>query len=408
MIVPSIDLMNGKAVQLEQGARTVIERDDVLDLAERFGRVGTVAVVDLDAALERGDNRALIRALCRIAPCRVGGGLRDAQRALDALRDGAEEVVIGTAATGEVLGKLPRDRTFVALDARGGRVTTNGWRTNGDESPLERARRLEDACSGFLYTNVDLEGMLGGFDAGTARALRAATRNRLAVAGGISTVDEVVALDRAGIDAQVGMALYTGALDEVEAFVASIDFERMGGLVPTIVCDAGDGRPRMLAYSTPGSLRRALREGAGIYWSRSRASIWRKGDTSGHAQALVRASVDCDRDAIVFTVRQTGPTCHSGRERCFDGAGYDWNRLIGRIDERLATDSRSSYTVSLARDPVLLDGKIIEEAQEVIEAQTPAELAWECADLLYFMSVKLRSRGLGTADVFAQLAARAT
>jgi phosphoribosyl-ATP pyrophosphohydrolase len=234
------------------------------------------------------------------------------------------------------------------------------------------------------------------------------TSNRLVVAGGITTVDEVVELDRSDIDAQVGMALYTGALDEVEAFVASVDFERMGGLVPTVVCDASDGRPRMLAYSTRESLARALREGAGIYWSRSRQSIWRKGETSGHTQTLVRASVDCDRDALVFTVRQAGPTCHTGLDRCFDGAPFEWPALIDRIDTRLAGGGPGSYTVKLAADPVLLDGKIIEEAQEVIEAQTSEELAWECADLLYFMSVKLRANGLGLADVFAQLAARAT
>jgi phosphoribosyl-ATP pyrophosphohydrolase len=408
VIVPSIDLMDGKAVQLQQGARKVLERDDALALAERFGRVGTVAVVDLDAALGRGDNRALVRALCRVARCRVGGGLRDAGAALDALRAGADEVVVGTAATPEVLGRLPRERTVVALDARAGAVVTEGWTRPEAESPLDRARRLERYCGGFLYTNVEREGMLGGPDYPESMALRGATEGTLTIAGGVTTIEDVVLLDRADMDAQVGMALYTGALDEVEAFVATVDFDRMGGLVPTIVCDAGDGRPRMLAYSTPESLRRALREGAGVYWSRSRGALWRKGDESGNTQRLVRAAVDCDRDALTFTVAQQGPTCHTGADRCFGRAPFGWDALTARIDARLADGGARSYTVRLARDPALLDAKILEEAEEVTTAVTDAELAWECADLLYFMSVKLRARGLDLREVFAQLAARAS
>jgi phosphoribosyl-ATP pyrophosphohydrolase/phosphoribosyl-AMP cyclohydrolase len=407
VIVPSIDLLDGKVVQLQQGARKMLEREDALALAERFARVGTVAVVDLNAALGRGDNRKLVRSLCRAVPCRVGGGLRDAEAALAALRSGAEEVVIGTAASEELLRALPRERAFVALDARAGKIATEGWTQAVGETPLERARRPAGYCGGFLYTSVEREGMLGGPDLQTARQLRAATDRRLILAGGITTIEEIVELDREGIDAQVGMALYTGALDEVDAFIAAIDFERMNGLVPTIVCDAGDGRPRMLAYSTKESLALALRAGAGIYWSRSRQAMWCKGETSGHAQRLRRVEVDCDRDALTFTVVQTGPTCHTGRDRCFGDAPFEWPALVERIDARLSERSASSYTVKLSADAVLLDGKIIEEAQEVVEAQSDEELAWECAEMLYFRSVKLRSRGLATRDVFAQLASRA-
>ncbi len=250
--------------------------------------------------------------------------------------------------------------------------------------------------------------MLGGPDFAEATALRGATDGTLTIAGGVTTIEDVVLLDRAGMDAQVGMALYTGALDEVDAFVATVDFDRMGGLVPTIVCDAADGRPRMLAYSTPESLQRALREGAGVYWSRSRGALWRKGDESGNTQRLVRAAVDCDRDALTFTVAQQGPTCHTGADRCFGRAPFGWDALTARIDARLADGGAGSYTVRLAGDPALLDAKILEEAEEVTTAVTDAELAWECADLLYFMSVKLRARGLDLRDVFAQLAARAS
>lgn len=186
-----------------------------------------------------------------------------------------------------------------------------------------------------------------------------------------------------------------------------IDFEKCGGLVPTIVCDAVDGRPRMLAYSTAESLEAAIREEAGIYWSRSRRAVWRKGETSGCTQRLISVDVDCDRDALIFYVEQTGPTCHRGSERCFGEAPFSWATLMSRVRDRAITSGGYSYTRELLTNPMLLEEKLLEEANEVAEARTQDEVAWECADLLYFMSVKMQATGVGIADVMAQLAARA-
>lgn len=408
VIVPSIDLIGGRAVQLQQGERLVLERDDVFELAQRFGRLGEIAVVDLDAAFGRGENTALILQLCRLARCRVGGGIRDVDRAKRYLRGGAAAVVIGTAATPDFLAQLPRERAIVALDARNGNVTTDGWRHTEDETPLQRARRLQPYCGGFLYTNVDREGMLGGIDLETAKALREQSEGALTYAGGVAAIDDVLALDRLGIDAQVGMALYTGALDAVETAVASIDFAKGNGLVPTIVCDARDKGIRMLAYSNADSLRIALRDGVGAYWSRSRNEIWRKGETSGATQRLVRMEVDCDRDALTFYVEQTGPTCHTGADRCFGARDFTWSTLLDRIDARAQSGSEKSYTRKLLADPAFLREKLLEEAEEVAEAVTHDEVAWECADLLYFMSVRMRAAGVGIDDVMAQLASRAS
>jgi phosphoribosyl-ATP pyrophosphohydrolase len=407
MIVCSIDLMGGKAVQLERGERLVLERDDAVALAERFGRLGEIAVIDLDAARETGDNRALIERLCRVARIRVGGGIRDVERARGYLRAGAQRVILGTAASPELLRELPRERTIVALDSRNGLVTTNGWRELTAESPLERARRLGPYCGGFLYTDVEREGLLGGIDVRRIEELNAALGAPLTFAGGIRSVDEIRALDAIGVDAQIGMAVYTGLVDPVDAFVASIDFSRGGGLAPTVVCDARGGRVRMVANSTRESLALALREGAGIYWSRSRASLWRKGETSGARQRLVRVSADCDRDALVFYVEQEGPTCHSGAARCFGDLSFGWDDLVDRIDRRVAGGDVTSYTRRLADDPAFLDAKLREEIGEVVDATDRDNLAWECADVLYFLSVKMRANGIGIADVMAQLASRA-
>jgi len=406
MIVCSIDLMKGRAVQLERGEKLVLERDDVIGLAERFGRIGEVAVIDLDAALGQGENRALIERLCRVARCRVGGGIRDVDQARAYLRAGAHAVIIGTAATPTFLRTLPRERTIVALDSRQNRVVTHGWRVTSGTSPLERVQELEPYCGGFLYTDVSREGILQGHDMEFASSLRRATALPLTVAGGIRSTAEVVALDREGIDAQVGMAIYTGTFDPADAFVASIRLNA-DGLVPTIVCDNATGRPRMLAYSSAQSLGLALREGAGIYWSRSRRELWKKGETSGHTQRLVRTEVDCDRDTVVFFVEQTGPTCHRGSQICFDYQKFSWDTLVARVADRVETGAADSYTARLALEPDLLNEKLREEADEVARASTATDVAWECADLLYFMTVKMQVAGVGIPDVMAQLAARA-
>jgi phosphoribosyl-ATP pyrophosphohydrolase/phosphoribosyl-AMP cyclohydrolase len=296
---------------------------------------------------------------------------------------------------------------LVALDTRNGQVAVDGWRSTTGESPFERAARLQSYCAGFLYTDIEREGLLGGIDLEGAARLRERVDGSLTFAGGVTAIDEIVALDRLDIDAQVGMALYTGGIDPVDAFVATIDFARGDGLVPTIVCDAGDRSVRMLAYSNAASLAIALREGIGAYWSRRRAQLWRKGETSGATQRLVRVEVDCDRDALTFFVDQSGPTCHTGAERCFGTPAFSWSTLLRRIERRANSGDERSYTRKLVADPSLLRAKLLEEAEEVADAVTHDEVAWECADLLYFLSVRMQQAGIGIDDVMAQLAARA-
>ena len=161
MIVPSIDLMNGRAVQLRRGQEHILTADESpLDLARRFAFYGEIAVVDLDAALGRGSNRDVVLELCRHVRCRVGGGVRSEDDVVDLIKAGATRVVVGTAATPEFLGRFPREWVHVALDARGGTVTDRGWTGDTGETVLNRASRLEPFCSGFLFTQVDVEGTI--------------------------------------------------------------------------------------------------------------------------------------------------------------------------------------------------------------------------------------------------------
>jgi phosphoribosyl-ATP pyrophosphohydrolase len=191
------------------------------------------------------------------------------------------------------------------------------------------------------------------------------------------------------------------------SLLESVDFAKGGGVVPTIVCDAVSGRPRMLAYSTRESLEHALQQEAGIYWSRSRGRLWRKGDTSGNTQRLVGVVADCDRDTLIFYVEQSGSSCHLGAQSCFDGeAPFTWATLAERVRRRAAEGDTSSYTWQLLSDDSLLAAKITEEAAELAEARSRSEVIWECADLLYFTTVKMQQTGIGIADVMGELERR--
>ncbi|HEU4400747.1 MAG TPA: phosphoribosyl-ATP diphosphatase [Candidatus Polarisedimenticolia bacterium] len=405
MIIPSLDLMGGRAVQLRRGAEKVLESpEEPLDLARRFAFYGEVAVVDLDAALGRGDNRDLVRRVCRVAPCRVGGGVRREEDVVDLIKAGARRVIVGTAATPEFLGRFPPDWLMVALDARNGRTVDEGWRRDTGERPAARARRLERYCSGFLFTQVESEGMLQGVPLDPVREIQAATSRPLTVAGGVAGLDDVRALERLGCDAQVGMALYTGRLDLDEALASLPDFG--AGPLPTIAQDE-DARVLMLAWSTAESLRQALVARRGIYYSRSRRSLWRKGESSGHTQELLRVRYDCDADALLFTVRQAGPACHTGRPTCFgDGARYDLDSLRRVIAARRGADPSTSHTARLLGDPAYLRAKVREEADEVCRAGERGNLVWELADLLYHASALMEAEGIGIDEVESELRGR--
>lgn len=399
MIVPSIDLMNGNAVQLIEGREKALDAGDPRPIAQRFGLAGEVAVIDLDAAMGTGSNEGTIRELLRLAPCRVGGGIRDAESALRWLDAGARKVILGTAARPDVLRRLPKDRVIAALDARDGEVVTEGWTKRTGVRVEDRIEELREHVGGYLVTFVEREGRMGGLPGDrVADLVRRAAPARLVVAGGVRTAEDVAAADRLGADAQVGMALYTGAFDLAEGLCAPLRSDRADGLWPTIVADAG-GRTLGLAYSNLESVRLALKERRGVYFSRSRDEVWVKGATSGDTQQLLGVDVDCDRDTLRFTVRQAGEGfCHLGTPACFGAL-----RGLGALDRTLgrrATDAPTgSYTARLMREPGLLASKLLEEAGELAESETREQAANEAADVIYFAMVAARSRGASLEDI---------
>lgn len=406
MIIPSIDLAGGNAVQLVGGREMALDAGDPRPIARRFALAGEVAVIDLDAALGRGSNGHVIRELLRIAPCRVGGGIRDAQTARDWLDAGAAKVILGTAATPDVLSQLPRERVIAALDAVDGEVVVEGWRTRTGRSIVDRMVELRDWVGGFLVTFVEREGRLGGTAMErVAPLVEAAVAARVTIAGGVTTARDVADLDRLGADAQVGMALYTGRLDLADAIAAPLTSDRPDGLWPTVVTDER-GVALGLAWSDLDSLRRAVADGRGVYHSRRRG-LWVKGGTSGDHQDLLRVDLDCDRDALRFTVRQHGRGfCHVGTRTCWGPDGG-----LGELQRRLAARRREapegSYTRRLFEDSNLLRSKLVEEAGELADAEGPEAVAWEAADVMYFALVAMARAGVSLADVEAELDRRA-
>jgi phosphoribosyl-ATP pyrophosphohydrolase len=406
MLIPSIDLVRGQAVQLRQGRELEFVADEnPRDLARRFGRVGEIAVIDLDAARGIGDNLPLIEELCALAPCRVGGGIRNVERGRRLLRAGARRLIIGTAAKPDFLQEFPATRLVAAVDARDGCVVDSGWERQLSESPVERARRLEPYVGGFLYTVVERGGTQEGVDMASVRALVEAVGKPVTAAGGVRAAEEIQALDRIGVDAQVGMALYRGAIGLGEGLAAVLDFTRPGGRVVTVVQDARDGRVLAVTHSTRESLVASVDSGEVVLPARRRAG-GSTGEASGGAHRLVRVEASCERDAILFLVEPTGPACHRGTASCFGDRPFSLAQLEQVIAEQAAAAGAGSYTGRLLTDAVTRRAKIIEEAHELVDADTAAAIRGEAADLLYHVLVDLAARDVPLAAVVTELESR--
>jgi phosphoribosylformimino-5-aminoimidazole carboxamide ribotide isomerase len=222
MLIPSIDLMGGKIVQLVQGEEKALEFDNFDEWIARFSFFPLVQLIDLDAAKGRGSNANLIEFFVRKLPCQVGGGIRSIDSARRILELGARRVILGStliqngaidiAFAQQIANEFGAERLVFAIDARNGKVAIGGWREITAITPVEMIRELDPFCGAFLYTHIDTEGLMVGLPLAPVRELRQATTKQLIAAGGISTHQEIETLQRMGVDAVVGMALYLGRL----------------------------------------------------------------------------------------------------------------------------------------------------------------------------------------------------
>ena len=425
MVISSIDLKDGHVVQLKNGKDLVLQRDDGVALINDFNKYGEVAVIDLDAALgnvdEKGKtkNTELLKSLLRKGNVRVGGGIRTVKKARELISLGAEKVIIGSAAwkcdfkagenflntefLDELVAAIGKGRIIISVDSINGKIAVKGWTETANISLIEGAQAAEKYASELLFTCVEKEGCMQGTDMEAVKALRAAVKCRVVAAGGVNSLQEICALERLGCDVQLGMALYTGKVKLADAFIECLDWQKTEGLIPLIAQNT-DGQVLMLGYASKEAFSKTFDSGKLTFFSRTRKALWTKGETSGNFLKVIKLRADCDRDTVLATVEPVGPTCHTGSWSCFSSdpdAKSSMERLYGTIADRFANPKPGSYTATLNSKRVR--EKVLEEAEELTEAEDRREVIWEAADLLYFVSVLMFQEKVTWQDVYDEL-----
>jgi len=222
MLIPSIDLMGSKIVQLVQGKRKALEFANFAEWVNRFAKYPMVQLIDLDAAMGKGHNRGLVAEFCGALPCQVGGGIRSDDDAAEMFAAGAKKVILGSSLIRDAAvdvgfatlmsREFGCERLVAAIDSRGGNVAIHGWMTMTQITPSEMMQALEPYVSAFLYTHIETEGLLQGFPLQLVLDLKRRTSRKLIAAGGIRSQEEIDQLDALGVDAVVGMGVYTGLI----------------------------------------------------------------------------------------------------------------------------------------------------------------------------------------------------
>ncbi|WP_191013365.1 bifunctional phosphoribosyl-AMP cyclohydrolase/phosphoribosyl-ATP diphosphatase HisIE [Treponema zioleckii] len=426
MVIASIDMKDGRVVQLKNGKDLVLERDDADALISDFDKYGEVAIIDLDQALRNTDekgntkNTALLKSLLRKGNVRVGGGIRDVKKARELISLGAEKVIVGSAAWNpspkagesilntaflEELNKaIGKQRVIISVDAINGKIAVKGWTETVDIPLIDGAKEAEKYCSELLFTCVEKEGCMQGTDMEAVKALRAAVKCRVVAAGGVNSLEQIAELEKIGCDVQLGMALYTGKVSLKDSFINCLNFEKVDGMIP-VIAQSPSGEVLMMGYSNHEAFEKTFKTGKLTFFSRTRNTLWTKGETSGHFLELVKMRADCDRDTVLATVIPHGGVCHTGSFNCFTSeadAKSDLERLYGTISERFANPRPGSYTATL--DDKRVREKVMEEAEELTDdAESKDEVIWEAADLLYFVSVLMYKEGVTWKDVYNEL-----
>lgn len=426
MVIASIDMKDGHVVQLKNGKDLVLQRDDAEALISDFNKYGEVAVIDLDQALRNTDekgntkNTELLKQILRKGNVRVGGGIRSVKKARELISLGAEKVIVGSAAWNadakdgesflneeflqELCDAIGKQRVIISVDAIHGKIAVKGWTETVDIPLVEGAKQAEKFCSELLFTCVEKEGCMQGTDMEACRALRNAVNCRLVVAGGVNTLEQIVELEKIGCDVQLGMALYTGAVNLKDAFVNCLNYEKTDGLIP-VIAQSPAGEVLMLGYANKEAFEKSFDTGRLTFFSRTKNRLWTKGEESHHYLDLIKMRADCDRDTVLATVFPNGGVCHTGSYTCFNaepGAKSNLERLYATIAERFANPRPGSYTATL--DAKRVREKVMEEAEELTdEAESREDVIWEAADLIYFVSVLMYKEGVTWQDVYDEL-----
>lgn len=408
MIIPALELHGGRVVTVQADGSYHTHEDDPVELARALYRLGEIVVIDLDAAQDKGDNLDLIKQICRVAECRVGGGIRDERRGDRLLRAGAKQLLVGTGADEELLARFPRKKVLVAMDIQDGRVVRRGWSEETDIDPVDLAMRFREHCAGFVYTLVGHRDQMEQPELERFEQLKSALPDhRLTAAGGFSTMEDLRELDRMGVDGQLTYGHPPLGTDLAKAFVSVLDFEKSSGLVSVVVQDTA-GQVLSLMHANQEAVLMSVQTGMATYWSAGQGKIFTKGQRSGNTQDVITVRQDCTRGALLFTVQPTGPSCHLGQYSCFDDISYNLHRIEQLMQDRKSGDDpRKSYTQLMLADRKAIKQRIRSEAEALANAGSADEVLWETADLLYFVLLNLVHENLSLDDVNRELRGRA-
>ena len=303
----------------------------------------------------------------------------------------------------ELVNAIGKQRIIISVDAINGNIAVKGWTETLSIPLVEAAKAAEKYCSELLFTCVEKEGCMGGTDVTLVKSLREAVSCRVVAAGGVSSVEEIQALEKIGCDVQLGMALYTGKVSLKDSFISCLNWEKTEGMIP-VIAQGVHGEVLMTGYANKEAFEKTFDSKKLTFWSRTRNVLWTKGETSGHFLEVKKLRADCDRDAVLATVIPHGGVCHTGSYTCF-GSDPDekssLERLYDVIEQRFANPKQGSYTATL--DAKRVREKIEEESEELCEASGKDEVTWEAADLLYFVSVLMYKEGVAWKDVLDEL-----
>lgn len=340
VILPAIDIQGGRCVRLYKGDFSTVHQvaDDPLQTALRFREAGAqwIHMVDLDGAKDGScANRPLFWEVAEKSGLQVelGGGIRDRKTLEDHFSHGISRCILGSAALKspalvEEAIRAYGHRIAVGIDAKDGRVATEGWLEVSEISYLELAKRMEQmGVQVIIFTDISKDGTLSGPNLEQLQRLQETVSCQIIASGGMRDLRDVEACKALGLYGAIcGKSLYSGTLDLQKALQTATEpvdrlaldayFEK-APLIPAIVQERRTGEVLMLAYMNRASLQKTLQTGETWYWSRSRQTYWHKGETSGHTQRVVSVAGDCDRDTLLIQVEQTGPACHTGAHSCF-------------------------------------------------------------------------------------------
>lgn len=409
MIIPALQIRQGRAVALRPDGSFVELPDTPVELAQTLYRYGEIAVIDFDASRGEGDNLEIIRQICRVAECRVGGGIRDEKRGDAILRAGARRLMVGTGADEELLSRFPRSKLLVAMDIQDGRVVRHGWQQATQIDPVELALRLRGYCAGFVYALVGHRAIMEGTEVERFRAVRSRLPDHsLTVVGGVAEADDVRDLDRIGVDCQLAVGEDNGVSELAEAYAAVLKFEKRGGLLPVVVQDTA-GQVLSLYKTNSEALRHTLQEGRATYWSAVRGGLWIKGEASDNVQDVRTVRASANRDALLYTVSHSGQQGPGETYSQFDEMSYNLLRIEQVLQKRQGggTDPTKSYTSIMLADRDGIKRRIRDEAEALSKAGTRDEVRWETADLLYFLLLNLVQEGVSLDEVVKELRGRA-